>query len=85
MLSLRFVDNGITHAQELGHRVIEMLERLLSYYSSLSPGSQVMLLSAFSLLFASQAVKRYEEETFTAFLLALGALILFWLAFSKAF
>jgi dolichyl-phosphate-mannose--protein O-mannosyl transferase len=62
-----------------------MLERLISYFTSLSPRAQATILGILSLFLVFQAVRRYEEQTLIAFLFALGAMVLFWLAFAKVY
>jgi uncharacterized membrane protein len=62
-----------------------MLDRLTSYFLSLSLVAQVTILGVLSLLLVFQALKRYEDQTFIAFSLALAALALAWLGFAKAY
>jgi hypothetical protein len=60
-----------------------MLERLTRYFQSLSPAAQAAILGFCSLLLIFQAAKRYEDQTATAFLLAVAAIVLVWLAFAR--
>jgi uncharacterized membrane protein (DUF373 family) len=62
-----------------------MLERLTLYFQSFPIVVQVTILSVLSLLFVVQALKRYEDQTFIAFALALAALVLAWIRFAKAY
>ena len=62
-----------------------MLHRFTSSFQSLSPGAQATIFGVLSLVFAFQGVRRYEEQPLVAFLLALGAVVLFWLAFAKMY
>jgi hypothetical protein len=61
-----------------------MLEPIHDLLRDLSPGAQATILGVLSLFLVSQAVRRYQEQTLIAFLLALGAIALFWMAFAKA-
>jgi hypothetical protein len=62
-----------------------VLDRVTSYFQSLSSVPQAAIFGALSLFLAFQAAKRYEDQSLIAFLLALAAIVLFWLAFAKAY
>lgn len=62
-----------------------MLDQLTNYFQSLSPIGQAVTLNVLSLLLIFQALKRYEDQTFIAFALALAALVLAWLGFAKVY
>ena len=62
-----------------------MLDRFTSYFQSLSPIVQAAIFSVLGLFLILQALKRYEDQSFTAYLLALAALVLSWLAFAKVY
>jgi hypothetical protein len=60
-----------------------MLDRVTSYFQSFSPIGQAAILGVLSLLLLFQAARRHEEQTLVAFMLALGGIVLLWLAFAK--
>ncbi len=62
-----------------------MLDRVTSYFQSFSPVAQAAILAVLSLFLFFQAGNRYEEQTFVAFLLAVGAIVLFWFAFAQVY
>ena len=62
-----------------------MLERITDYLQGLSIVTQIIILCGVSLVLVLQALDRYEDQTFTAFFLALLALVLAWVAFAKAY
>jgi uncharacterized membrane protein YadS len=61
-----------------------MLDGITRYLQTLSPGAQATIMGALGAFLVFQAVRRYEEQTLIAFLLALVAIVLFSLAFAKA-
>jgi type III secretory pathway component EscS len=61
-----------------------VLDRFTIYFANLFPGAQATIFGVLSLFLVFQAVRRYQEQTLIAFLLALGAIVLFWMAFAKA-
>ena len=62
-----------------------MLGSLTRYFQGLPFVIQVIILSALATLFLLQALKRYADQTVTAYFLALAGLALSWLAFAKAY
>lgn len=61
-----------------------MLDSFTRYFQSL-PFIQVVIMSALAAFCLLQALKRYEDQTVTAYFLALAGLVLSWLAFAKAY
>jgi hypothetical protein len=62
-----------------------MLDSFTRYFQSLPFVIQVVLLSALATFCILEALKRYEDQTVTAYLLALAGLALSWLAFANAY
>jgi hypothetical protein len=62
-----------------------MLDSFTRYFQSLPFVIQVTILSPLAAFFLLQALKRHEDQTVTAFFLALASLALSWLAFAKAY
>ena len=61
-----------------------MLDSFTRYFQSLPFVIQVTIPSALAAFFLLQALKRYEDQTVTAFFLSLAGLALSWLAFAKS-
>jgi hypothetical protein len=62
-----------------------VLDQITRHFQSLPPVAQVLILCVLSFVLVLQALERYEDQTFTAFSLALLALVLAWFAFAKAY